>query len=93
MFVFQLAVKLGRTVRELLKSIDSRELSEWQAYNSIDPFVEDRADRRQAISSRLLAVGLLKKQFCTTDEFLPIQRPPKEMSIKQMETILRGTAG
>lgn len=32
MFYFWLAEKLGRTVKELLQSISSRELSEWKAY-------------------------------------------------------------
>lgn len=43
-FVFKLALCLGRTVRELLDSIDSKELSEWIAYDRVaglpDPWLQ-----------------------------------------------------
>ena len=93
MFKFKLAAKLGCTVKELLARMDSKELSEWMAYNSIDPFTENRADMRQAITSRILAAGLLKKQFCNLDDFMPIRKPVEEMSIEQMKNILRNFTG
>lgn len=38
-----------------MRRIDSRELSEWMAYYSIEPFGEIRADWRQAMTSMILA--------------------------------------
>ena len=84
-----MAAKIGCTVKELLTRIDSKELSEWQVYNSIDPFTENRADTRQAITSKLLAVGLLHKQFSSLDDFVPVQKPIKEMTVEEMKTALR----
>jgi len=36
-------------VRQLLECVDSHELTEWMAYDLIDPFGEARADYRSAI--------------------------------------------
>lgn len=41
------------TVGELLHRTTSRELSEWMAYASVEPFGERRADYRVAILSSL----------------------------------------
>lgn len=35
--MFRLALQLGRTVRELEQTLDSRELAEWEAYHTIEP--------------------------------------------------------
>ncbi|MFP3890983.1 hypothetical protein [uncultured Ralstonia sp.] len=37
------------TVRQLLAAIDSAELTEWMAYDRLDPFGEARADLRAGI--------------------------------------------
>jgi hypothetical protein len=39
-------LKLGKTVAELLASLDARELAEWQVFASIEPFGEERDDLR-----------------------------------------------
>ena len=38
MFYFLLAKELGMTVRQLLTTIDSKELCEWAGYYSLEPF-------------------------------------------------------
>lgn len=43
------------TVGQLLDSADSRELSAWMAYYSIEPFGQDRQDYAVAIQSALIA--------------------------------------
>jgi len=90
MFNFQLAAKLGRTVNELLTSIDSKELSQWRVFNEIDPFTESRADKRQAITSRILSAGLLHKSGCSIDEFCPVRKPVVEMTVEQINNVLKG---
>lgn len=39
------------TVAELLDRMSSAELSEWMAFYSIEPFGEERADLRQALTT------------------------------------------
>ena len=91
MFEFQLAAKLGCTVRELLQRIDSRELSEWMVFNEIDPFTEDRADDRSAIVARVVAAGLLDGSFDIND-FRAVPEPVQEMSAEAMFNVLRSMA-
>lgn len=43
------------TVDELLTRLTSRELSEWMAYASIEPFGEQRADLRAALVASVIA--------------------------------------
>ena len=90
MFEFQLAAKLGCTVKELLGRIDSKELSEWQAYNLIDPFTEDRADKRSAIIARVNATGLLKNVHSIND-FRAVPKEVQSMSLDTMAQILKGS--
>lgn len=68
---------LGYTVRELLSRIDSKELAEWQAYDSIDPFGEMRADLRAGIiASASLAPHMKKgKKPPKPADFIPTFRP------------------
>ena len=50
-----MALALGIPVKELLQRITSRELSEWMAYESIEPFGERRSDLRMGILASLIA--------------------------------------
>ena len=75
----------------MLQRIDSQELSEWIAYNLIDPFIEDRADRRSAIIARVAATGLLKGGFGTND-FMAVPKPVQQMDFETMANLLRTTA-
>lgn len=43
------------TVRELLSRIDSRELSEWQAFFRLEPMPEQRADFRSGVIASVIA--------------------------------------
>ena len=47
-------------MRELLARIDSRELSEWMAFYSIEPFGEERADLRNALLCQTILLPHLK---------------------------------
>ena len=46
---------MGRTVRELLHSMDAAELQEWVAYYELDPWTDDRADLRAGIVAATVA--------------------------------------
>jgi hypothetical protein len=49
------------TVKELLGRVDSRELSEWMAFYSLDPWGDQRADLRHGISCALFASAHTEK--------------------------------
>ena len=87
-----MAVKLGCTVKQLSESMTSQELSEWIAYNQIDPFTESRADTRQAITSKILVSGLLKK-FVDINDLKPVRTPIKEMKPEDMMKVLKDAYG
>ena len=74
-----------------MQRVDSRELSEWVAYNLIDPFTEDRADKRSAIIARVVAKGLLKESFSTND-FRAVPKEVQPMDFETMARILGATA-
>jgi len=61
------------TVEELLNRISSKELSEWIAFYSIEPFGEDREDLRMGILASTIANsnrGKNTKPF-TPQDFIP----------------------
>jgi hypothetical protein len=60
------------TVRQMLESIDSRELSEWIAYANVEPFGEDRADIRHGIACTVVANSALgSKGGARPADFIP----------------------
>jgi hypothetical protein len=53
--MLSLALKLGRTVRELERTLSNAELAEWVAYYDVNPWDEWRADLRAGIVASTLA--------------------------------------
>lgn len=71
--------------------IDSRELSEWMVYYQIEPFGEERADIRQAITSCLLANihrGKNQRAF-NINEFMAVRPVRKPQSMDEMKKLLK----
>lgn len=52
---FRLALKLGRTVNELQRSMTSAEFGEWIAFYSLEPFGDRVDDLRTGIVSSVIA--------------------------------------
>jgi len=50
-----LSLALGRTRKELLESVSSRELSEWMAYYSLEPWGEVQSEYRAALVTSMIA--------------------------------------
>ena len=72
------------TVRELENRISSRELAEWMAYYSIEPFGEQREDYRAGLVAATVAncAGAGKKNKALQPaDFIPIYTQPKKMSM------------
>lgn len=61
MFVFRLALRLGRTVEELLDALSAAELMEWMAFDRLQPIGDERADVNQAIQTSVLVRMKAKK--------------------------------
>ena len=75
------------TVRQLLENLDSRELTEWAAYDLIEPFGPWRADLRAGIVASTVANALRGKGSRAYDptDFLPdfSGKPSEEMTPDQ----------
>jgi hypothetical protein len=54
-FAHALALRMGRTVRELLDGMDMPEFMRWVAYHELDPFGEERGDLRAALVASVVA--------------------------------------
>lgn len=82
------------TVAELLDRTDSKEISEWIAFYSIEPFGEERADLRSAIIASTMANmwrGKGQRAF-TVKDFMPQFDPKPKQSIETMKAIAKGIA-
>jgi len=84
------------TVRELLNRIDSKELAEWSAFFSIEPFGYFRTDLQAGIIASTIANcnrSKNSKSFKPTD-FMPFGEHgnKKEMSGEEMKAIMMGIA-
>lgn len=50
-----MARTLGRSVRELLATLDAAELAEWEAFYAVEPWGEQRRDWQTALLASILA--------------------------------------
>ncbi len=78
------------TVAELLARISSAELTEWEEFNRLEPFGEERADLRSAIVAATVAAGAGVKGAKPADfmpKFGPEARP--RMTGRQMADFWR----
>jgi hypothetical protein len=67
---------MGRTVGELLDTVDQVELAEWAAFYDLDPWTADRADMNAAMICSVLAhVHGVK---APPSDFMPEYGPPPE---------------
>jgi len=75
-----------------LSHISSKEISEWMAYNRIEPFGEERADIRSAIIACTLANvyrGKDKPPF-KIDDFIPTFKKQEPMDWQDIKGVLKG---
>lgn len=55
LFLHRLAIRLGRTVGELERSMTTRELTDWMAYYQLEPWCDDRRDMQIAVVAATIA--------------------------------------
>jgi hypothetical protein len=77
-FLFKLALALGRTVRELEGSISSAELSEWIAYNAIDPMPDPAYEA--GLQCAVMANMWTSKGKAKPEDFMRLARPVRILS-------------
>ena len=77
--MFRLALALGRTVNELISTLDAAELVEWMAFYRIDPWGGYRTDLAAAtIAATMANIKRAPNQTAySTDDFIPYQRLPE----------------
>lgn len=77
-------------MRELLESVDSRELSEWAQFANVEPFGDDWRPGAQ-VASILHNVHRAKEApALQADDFMPIKQIPKPQSAEQVLAIFKG---
>lgn len=83
-----MALAWGCPVRDVLDRLDSYELSEWMAYESVEPFGERRADLQVAMLCCLLT-SLFAKRVVPADEFRLCEREPdRPMAPEDIKAVL-----
>lgn len=93
--MFRLALAFGCTVKELSEKINSRELTEWMAYYSIEPWGSIVEGYRDALTCATIAnSGLLqaspktlKKKPFHPEDFLLNKKKPKQ-TLQQQKLIM-----
>jgi len=96
MFYFLLAKELGMTVRQLLATMDSKELCEWAGYYSLEPFGSFRESDVPAgiIASTIANCNRSKnsKSF-KPEDFMPfIRKQSKVMSGEEIKGVMKQMA-
>lgn len=73
------------TVRQLLQNLDSHELTEWAAYDLIEPFGPWRADLRAGIVASTVANALRGKggKSFKPEDFVPDFAGPQALTPEQ----------
>jgi hypothetical protein len=86
---------LGRTVGELLDSIDAAELQEWFAYYELDPWTTDRFDSHAAMIcstiARVNGADLPPSAFIP--EYGPEPEPKSDEQLKDIAVKLNAMFG
>jgi hypothetical protein len=81
---------LGKTQNELLRSLTRKELLEWQVYDRIEPFGEQRADLRSAIVATV--VNNSQGGKAKVKDFMPTFEPPKKQTASEMAEMFANLA-
>lgn len=73
--MYSLALAMGRTVGELLESMDAAELVHWFALFELDPWTADRDDWRNGLLCAVVANAMTGSGY-KADDFIPKFGPP-----------------
>lgn len=86
MFYHRLALAMGRTKEELLLTMSAKELTDWMAFSTIEPFGDERADLRTAsIVQAVYSPHLKKGKSLTLGNCMLKFGPRKPMDYKTIK--------
>jgi hypothetical protein len=96
MFWFKLARALGMSVRRCMDEIDSAELSEWMAFDQLDPIGQDREDLRMGILASTIVSAAHPKSKCRPLDFMPDfagkrKGKVRKQTASEIESVLAGS--
>lgn len=85
MFYMRLALRLGRSLDELLRTVSSAELTHWRAFDSLEPIGDWRMDLGFGVVASTIANANRSRD---TDpfkpiDFMPLAEKPKEESLAE----------
>lgn len=88
--MFQLALALGMTVREIETKMDSREFSEWIAFTNIEPLPDPWliGGQQCALMANMWTTG---KRF-RPEDFMPTVKPTKKQSNTEFKSRMNAIA-
>ena len=95
MFLFRLALALGKTVNELYQTMDAVELAEWRAFAAIEPFGGPVDDVRGAIIAAAAANSHpYRKRAVRVQDCLPAwhEHKPRIMKTEDMKQVFAAWA-
>ncbi len=87
----RLALKLGKTLKQVKAEVSSQELTQWMAFDRIDPFTVNRVELMIARFMALLNYWVTKEKRPAAD-FLPFHVKPAETA-QTMEQKLKAYYG
>lgn len=84
-------------VAELLDRMSSREFSEWMAFYEIEPFGEERADLRQALTTSAVHNSIQaqtkRPKWTKPEDFMPFSdkaQPKRDVATPEAPEVLKG---
>ena len=87
----RLARRLGISLKQCKAEIDSRELSQWIAFDRIDPFTIDRTELIIARFMALISNMMQKNGKATGADFLQfVEKPRKSDNLAEAEKLFKG---
>jgi len=93
--MFRLALALGCTVGELEQRLTAAELSEWLAYDSLEPIGGMRTDFGFAMLASMYANAHRRSSDAPAKvtDFMPFLNQPKEQTPTDMMAVLKFAGG
>lgn len=85
------------TVQDLLRNISSKELTEWMAYSSIEPFGYESDYRMHALIASVIAEvnrdRSKKKSPYTINDFMPKKEEEKQSVFQKLKSYFKNDVG
>ncbi len=82
---------MGRTVEELLLTMSAKELTDWMAFSTIEPFGDERSDLRAAtIVHAVISPHLKKGKKLTLKDCTMNFEPKKKQTESEIQQLLKG---